>query len=95
VLGGRLAATVCHVPPWPAGVHTGLGHCQPLAKWGWNTLLDFVKDVWNLDIFDRDSKYACALFACVLQFYFFSSNIFHTFDIYMLQMSFTHEETLI
>ena len=58
-------------------------------------MLDFVKDVWNLDIFDQEPKYAYALFACVLRFYVFSWNIFHTFDIDMLQMSFTHEETLI
>ena len=30
--------------------------------------LDFVKDVWNLDIFDQEPKYAYALFACVLRF---------------------------
>ena len=53
-----------------------------------------VKDVWNLDIFDQEPKYAYALFACVLQFYVFSWNIFHTFYIDMLQVSFTHEETV-
>ena len=29
---------------------------------------DFVKYVWNLDIFDQEPKYAYALFACVLRF---------------------------
>ena len=32
----------------------------------------------NLDIFDREPKYACPIFACVLRFYVFSWNIFHT-----------------
>ena len=55
----------------------------------------FCKRCQNLDIFDREPKNACALFACVLWFYVFSWIIFHTFDIDMLQMSFAHEETLI
>ena len=55
----------------------------------------FVKDVWNLDILNLEPKYDCALFACVLQFYVLSWNIFHTFDIDMLQMSFMHEGTLV
>ena len=38
-------------------------------------IFDFVKNNWNLDIFDREPKYACALFACVLRFYVFSKNI--------------------
>ena len=28
-------------------------------------ILDFVKGVWNLDIFDREPKYDCGLFGCV------------------------------
>ena len=51
-----------------------------------------LKDIWNLDIFDQEPKYAYALFACVLRFYVFSWNILHPFYIDMLQMSFTHEE---
>ena len=57
--------------------------------------MDFVKDVLNPDIFEQEPKCANALFAYVLRFYVFSWNIFHTFDIDMLKMSFIHEETLI
>ena len=41
------------------------------------------------------TKTCLCFFSCVLRFYVFSWNISHTFDIDMLQMSFTHEETLI
>ena len=37
----------------------------------------------------------CFCMSVIKEFYVFSWNIFHTFDIDMLQMSFTHEETLI
>ena len=52
------------------------------------------KIVWTLETFHQEPKYAYALFSCVLRFYVFYRNIFHTFDIYMLQMPFTHEDTL-
>ena len=65
------------------------------STWCSTKLLDFVKYVWNLDIFNQEPKYAYALFACILRFYVFSWIIFHTFYIDMLEMSFTHEETLV
>ena len=34
-------------------------------------MLDFVKDVLNLDIFDWEPKYACGFLACVSQFPYF------------------------
>ena len=59
--------------------------------------MDFVKDVWNLDIFDRTPKYACALFAC---FFLLQFNVF--FEIFSTHLTliwfkcfFTHEKTLL
>ena len=44
-------------------------------------MLDFVKYVWNLDIFDWEPKYHCAFFCMCFEISFFSWIIFHTFDI--------------
>ena len=40
------------------------------------SVTDFVKDVWNLDIFDCEPKYACVFFAYILRFHFSFLNHF-------------------
>ena len=48
-----------------------------ITSWSRSLCVIIEKDFWNLDIFDREPKYAFALFACVLRF-MFSLELFST-----------------